>query len=133
MQLARFATAALAVYIVVATFVLIAPQGLLGVDAIDARWLGGLVGVLGLAYAAWPRPESTAATLPVRALRKAWAVGMTCATLGRALWLLTEGDRSLARSRELLGVYSWALLWLAGVLALVILTGASALGQVRDL
>lgn len=114
---ARIATLSVAGYIATASLVVL-PRKVLGVAVLDARALAFTACALGLFYAFHPAH---------RRAREAWAILLTVSTFGRALSLFFVGDPEIDRKRELLGVYAWSIVWLAGVLAIVVLTGAEVL------
>lgn len=117
---ARFSTLVIAGHLSQAADADFGPSGplLLGVHGLDARPLFVIATVVGVAYAFEWRVEW---------LRWTWLVLLTVCAWGRALSILLLGTAFLDRAEEVSSFVQWAIVWLAGILAALILTAADAL------
>jgi hypothetical protein len=122
--IARFATLVVAGHLSQAADADFGPDGplLLGLRGLDARPLFVLATVAGVVYAFEWRVE---------ALRWTWLVLLTLCAWGRALSLLVIGSEVLDFRDELSAFVRWGIVWLAGILAALILTAADALQPLR--
>lgn len=112
--LARLAVAAIASHFLLLALYL--PEGDragFGVELLDVRGPLVLAAAVGALFAFLHRSEG---------LKWAWVVLSTFATVGRGLALIFVGSPELTRGRELLGVLSWTIVFLAAQMAAVILT-----------
>lgn len=117
---ARFATLVVAGHLSQAADADFGPNGplVLGVEGWDARPLFVVATIVGVLYAFEWR---------VAWLRWAWVVLLTVCAWGRALSILLLGSPVLDFREELSSFVRWGIVWLAGILAALILTAADAL------
>ena len=95
-----------------------APPLILAVNGLDARPLFVVATVIGVLYAFEWR---------VSWIRWAWLVALTVCAWGRALSILFIGSPALTERGELSAFVSWSIVWIAGILAALILTAADVL------
>lgn len=117
---ARFATLVVAGHLSQAADADFGPDGplLLGVRGLDARPLFVLATLAGVAYAFEWRVEW---------LRWCWLILLTFCAWGRALSIPSMVSPVLDFRDELSSFVRWGIVWLAGILAALILTAADAL------
>lgn len=98
------------------------PPLILGIEGLDARPLFVIATVLGVAYAFLPFDGTV-----TERIRWAWLVALTVCAWGRALSILFIGAPGLDRGQEFAEFAAWSIVWIAGILAAMILTAAEIL------